>query len=149
MRVRKGSIMLQCSDIQAARNFYTTHLDLEVNADLGWFVGLQQASPKREDPEKTGQTEALFQMSLCEAGHSFVPEAVRGPTAGLVLALEVERAAPWMERWRGAGVTLLSDLIDEPWGQRHFFAAAPDGVALDVFEWIPPDAAWMKAHGFG
>ena len=139
MQFQRCSVMLLCSDVAAARDYYIQHLDLEVNADIGWFVGLQ----RRDRPRET------FELSLCEAGHSSIPAALeRTSTRGLVLAFEVEDVGVAVERFEAADVPILARPVDEPWGQRHFFAAAPDGVALDIFQSIEPDPAWMKTNGF-
>jgi len=47
---------------------------------------------------------------------------------------------------RDAGVTMVSDLVDEPYGQRHFFCHDHDGVLIDVVERIPVDEAWLEAE---
>lgn len=139
MNFQRFSMMLLCSDVPAARDFYVQHLALEVNADIGWFVGLQRPGRPRE----------AFELSLCEKGHVSVPETLRrGPTEGLVLAFEVESVDGVFEQLQAAGVCILAEPVDEPWGQRHFFAAAPDGVALDVFQSCAADAEWMKQNGF-
>ncbi len=139
MQFQRCAMMLLCSDVQAARDFYVQHLDLEVNADIGWFVGLQ----RRDRPRET------FELSLCEAGHPSIPPAFDGTaTRGLVLAFEVESVDAVFEHLEAASVPILARPKDEPWGQRHFFAAAPDGVALDIFQPCQPDPAWMRENGF-
>ena len=139
MQFQRWALMLLCSDVHAARDFYVQHLDLEVNADIGWFVGLQRRDRPRE----------AFELSLCEAGHASIPPALdRKPTRGLVLAFEVDNVDAAFEQLEAANIPILARPKDEPWGQRHFFAAAPDGVALDIFQSCEPDPAWMKENGF-
>ena len=138
MHFHRHSTMLLCSSVSASSRFYQQHLGLEVNADLGWFVGLQRRDRSVE----------AFELSLCDAAHASVPEALRRPSDGIVLAFQVDDATAVRDRWIAAGVPILSELVDEPWGQRHFYAAAPDGVALDVFQECAPDATWMRENGF-
>jgi len=138
MHFHRNAVMLICSDMEQSKAFYTRHLGLEINADIGWFVGLQKIDRPREE----------FEMSLCETGHSSLPQAINRPTDGLVLAFEVDDVDKTFAAFQDAGVEILAELVNEPWGQRHFFAAAPDGVALDIFQNCPPDPEWMKAHGF-
>ncbi|MEM9072656.1 MAG: VOC family protein, partial [Myxococcota bacterium] len=88
-----------------------------------------------------------FELSLCDAAHEFVPASAREPSA-VILALGVDDVTARAEELESEGVAMLSAMEDEPWGQRHIFVQAPDGVALDLFELIPPDPTWMKAHGF-
>lgn len=131
-------MMLLCADVAQARDFYVKHLDLEINADLGWFVGLQQRGKSRD----------VFELSLCEAGHKSLPAQMSQPTSGLVFAIDVGDVSRFLTNLQVANVAILSEVVDEPWGQRHFFAAAPDGVILDIFEPIPPDMDWLKQNGF-
>ena len=137
MQFSRHSNMLLCSDVAAATAFYVQHLGLKVSADLGWFVGLEHPDGRER-----------YEMSLCHAQHDFVPAALRAPAAGLMLAFQVDDADDALVQLRSAGVPVLTDICDEPWGQRHFIAQAPDGVALDVFHLVPPDMEWMKQHGF-
>ena len=90
-----------------------------------------------------------------------------GPLAGVPIALKdnlVTRGVPtscasrilagWVppydatvvQRLRAAGVSLVTDIVDEPYGQRHFFCHDVDGVLIDVIERIPIDPAWLKAE---
>jgi hypothetical protein len=43
-------------------------------------------------------------------------------------------------------VPIVVEMVDEPYGQRHFFCADPGGVLIDVIQTIPPDPAWLKAN---
>ena len=125
-------MMLLCSHVPTAKAFYIRHLGLEVTADVGWFVGLV-------GPEQPGRT---FELSLCAADHSSVPPPLRSPTQGLILAFEVDDVHASCLQMKAQGVTILAEPVDERWGQRHFFAAAPDGVALDIFQTIAVDPVW-------
>ncbi len=138
MKFSRFAPMLLCSDISATKAYYVECLELQVNADIGWFVGLQKPP---------GQLPA-FEMSLCTADHSSLPPDCRSPSQGLVLAFEVADLEGSLQTLKEQKVTILEEPRDELWGQRHFFAAAPDGVVLDIFTSIPPDPEWMKAHGF-
>jgi uncharacterized glyoxalase superfamily protein PhnB len=77
------------------------------------------------------------------------PGGVPGWRHGLVLAFRVADAAAEEARLRGAGVDIVAPVRDEPWGQRHFFAADPGGVLIDVVETIEPSPEWMAEHGLG
>ena len=138
MQFNRFALMLQCTDMAVSKAFYTECLGLRVNADIGWFVGLEH--PHRPH--------VSFELSLCEAGHESIPASLRRPSDGVVLAFEVTDVDAVRDNLVNGQVSLLSDTKDEPWGQRHFFAQAPDGVALDIFQLIPPDPVWMKANGF-
>lgn len=138
MQIDRFSPMILCADVAAARDFYTAFLGLRVNADLGWFVGLEL----RDGEDVT------LELSLCAADHDSVPAPMRETARGLVIAIGSSGVDSVCEDWRARGVEILLEPVSEPWGQRHFYARAPDGVCVDVFEPCPPDPAWMQAHGF-
>jgi uncharacterized glyoxalase superfamily protein PhnB len=80
-------------------------------------------------------------------GHESVPEGYRPrETAGLMYGLVVEDAAAEAKRLSEAGVELVTPVVDEVYGQRHFSVADPDGVLLDVIEMIPVDPEWAAAN---
>lgn len=137
MIFRRISNMLLCSDVATARDFYVRTLGLSVNADIGWFVGMERETP-------TGH----FELSLCAAGHATLSARASGTTQGLIMAFEVDDTRALAEELRADGATILEEPKDEPWGQRHFFVAAPDGVVLDFFEMTTPDPQWLKDNGF-
>lgn len=138
MQFSKHVPMLLCSNVPEAAHFYRTHLGLAVTADIGWFVSMT-----KEDMQPP------FELSLCASDHDTVPREIRMPASGTVLAFMVDDVKSVYARFVNEGLGLLTDVLDEPWGQRHFYVAAPDGVALDIFQPISPDPAWMTAHGFG
>ncbi|WP_329044322.1 hypothetical protein OG738_24315 [Amycolatopsis sp. NBC_01488] len=68
------------------------------------------------------------------------------PTSGLSFGLVVEDAAAEAKRLTEAGVDLVTPVVDEVYGQRHFSVADPNGVLLDVIEMIAPDPDWAAAN---
>jgi uncharacterized glyoxalase superfamily protein PhnB len=76
-----------------------------------------------------------------------VPDGFEDRARGVVLAFRVTDAHAEEARLREGGATIVTPMRDEPWGQRHFIAADPDGVLIDVVQTIPPPPEWMDAHG--
>ena len=137
MQFTKHSVGLLSADLPAARDFYVQHLGLTASADLGWFVNLERKGDGVD-----------FEMWLVDKDHEFTPLSRRAASAGTMLALQVDDCDATCETLRGAGVEILAEPVDEPWGQRHFIAAAPDGVMLDIYHMVPPDMQWLRDHGF-
>ncbi|NRA67428.1 MAG: VOC family protein [Pseudobacteriovorax sp.] len=138
MEWNRFAIMLICSDVDKAKDFYVNHLGLTINSDIGWFVGLELEN------KKIGRLE----LSLCQEGHPSLPKQNAQASKGVVLALGTEDVNQVFESFQNKDIPILSELKDEPWGQRHFFAEGPDGVSLDIFQLIEPDPKWMKENGF-
>jgi catechol 2,3-dioxygenase-like lactoylglutathione lyase family enzyme len=139
MQFSKHVSMLLSSDVSQAKTFYCDVLGMSVAVDIGWFVSLKKDIDSQGTP---------FELSICAADHPSMPAAIRTPAAGTVLTFQVDDVNNVFEDLSQTGIEMLSDVRDEPWGQRHFYAAAPDGVALDIFQFIDPDPEWMKSHGF-
>ena len=138
MEIGRNATMLLCSNVEQSRKYLETALGLSPKTDLGWFVNF--TSDDGDPP--------TFELSLCACEHESVPVSVRHPSDGVVLAFQVADADAEQARFVECGLPILAEVKTEPWGQRHFFAQAPDGVVLDIFALVPPDPEWMKAHGF-
>ena len=64
----------------------------------------------------------------------------------MVLSFYVEDAAGEQARLEAAGVPIVQPLKDEVFGQRHFIAADPNGILIDIITPIAPDPEWLKAN---
>lgn len=123
----KGTYPVLCSEkIGESREFYVQHFGFNVVFDSDWYVSLRHS----ERPE--------FELALLDATHETLPDGYREPVAGLLLNFEVSDVDAEYERLIGnAGLPVLLDLRDEPFGQRHFITADPNGIMIDVITPIP------------
>ncbi|CRK58974.1 Glyoxalase/Bleomycin resistance protein/dioxygenase domain [Alloactinosynnema sp. L-07] len=136
MRFTKFATAVLVDDVATARDFLVAHVGMKVTVDLGWYVDFGHES----DPS--------FTFDLIQSDHESTPAALRGRSvAGTFLALMVEDAKAEEDRLREAGAEIIAECVDEPWGQRHFFAAVPGGLVLDILQMIEPDPAWLAANG--
>lgn len=126
--------LLQVADPVRTADFYREHLGFTTVFDSDWYVHLRAPNSAHE-------------LALIDYRHETIPEAARRPTSGLMLSFEVEDAGLMAERFQAAGVTVVQALRDEVFGQRHFIAADPNGLLLDVITPIEPDADWLAAQG--
>ncbi|MEV6288763.1 VOC family protein [Kribbella sp. NPDC051770] len=114
--------------------FYADHFDLQVTVDLGWFICLRRG-------------DAAWELAISERGHASVPAAVSALTESTnVFGFVVDDADKLAARLVEAGVELASELVTEPWGQRHFFVRDPEGTWLDVIQLVAPDPEWIAAN---
>jgi len=114
--------------------FYQQHLDLQLTLDLGWFLTLRRG-------------EADWEIAICQRGHATVPAAVSQLTESTnVFGFVVEDADKVAQSLTEAGVKLETELVTEPFGQRHFFVRDPEGTWLDVIQLVAPDPAWLAAN---
>lgn len=126
--------LLQVPDVEATARFYETRLGFSRIFSSDWYVQLRAAS---DHP---------FEIAIIAQDHDSIPEPARGPSRNVILSFYVEDAAAEHARLAAAEVTIVQPLRDEVFGQRHFIAADPDGILIDVITPIAPDPEWLAAH---
>ncbi|MFB2553077.1 VOC family protein [Ensifer soli] len=126
--------VIMTADVAGTVAFYRSHFAFEALFESDWYVHLQSA----EDEKVT--------LAVLDYRHETVPEAGRKPVTGLLLNFEVEDPDAVHARLEAAGVPILKDLCDEDFGQRHFIAADPNGVMIDVIKPIPPSPAFAAMY---
>jgi catechol 2,3-dioxygenase-like lactoylglutathione lyase family enzyme len=119
--------VLMTHDVAATSAFYARHFGMRPLFEAEWYVHLQSAD------------DAHVNLGIVAADHPSVPEPARGRGAGgLLINFEVDDADAAYERLRAQGLPMLQELRDEPFGQRHFITADPNGVLIDVIKPIAP-----------
>ncbi|WP_309665553.1 VOC family protein [Tabrizicola sp.] len=126
--------VLLSADVPAAAAFYCDHFHFTPLFTADWYVHLQST----EDP--------AINLALVAQDHETIPAPARGKTGGVILNFEVADPDAHHARLKAAGLTILLPLRDEAFGQRHFIAAAPDGVLIDVIRPIPPSADFAAQY---
>ena len=134
MKMLNAYPLLQVEDVAATAAFYQTHLGFAPVFDSDWYVHMRSTAKEH------------IELAVIAYDHQTIPEIGRMPTAGLILSFEVEDAGAEYERLRSAGVVIAQPLRDEVFGQRHFIAADPNGVLLDIITPIEPDANWLASQ---
>lgn len=134
MQMRSLYPLLQVADVDSTARFYETHLGFVRVFSSDWYVHLRSPA------------EAVYELAVIAQDHDTIPPSGRGSTTNLILSFEVEDAAVEHARFAAAGITIAQPLRDEVFGQRHFIAADPNGVLLDIITPIDPDPAWLAAQ---
>jgi uncharacterized glyoxalase superfamily protein PhnB len=114
-RVIHGIIV---KDVEAAKAFYTEHLDARVIFDAGWYVSLRIGG--REGPE------VAFAVPHHDQDRSISPGT-------LSLYVEVDDADAAHLKVSRTGAPIDSPPSDKPWGDRSFMLSDPNGVRVYVF----------------
>jgi len=125
--------LLQVTDVTGTADFYRTNFGFTTVFASDWYVQLRAPNSAHE-------------LAIIDYTHDSIPRTGRVPTAGLILSFEVDDAAAQAARFAKAGITIAQDLRDEGFGQRHFIAADPNGILLDVITPIAPDPEWLAAQ---
>ncbi len=58
--------------------------------------------------------------------------------AGLILAFNVTDLEFEERRLREEGVIITMPLLEEPWGERLFQVTDPNGIIVQLVEWVTP-----------
>ncbi|WP_410658069.1 VOC family protein [Amycolatopsis sp. lyj-112] len=135
MRINGFGACALVDDIAETTAWWKRHLQLTVTIELEWFSSLNVGVPG-------------YEMSFVKRGHESTPEPWRTQaTAGSMVGLMVADAAAEYERLRGEGVKIVKELVDEEFGQRHFYIEDLNGFLIDIIEQIPPSPEWLAANG--
>lgn len=134
MRATQYYPVIQTDDVEGTAEFYKTHFRFRAAFDCGWYVHLQSS----EDD--------TVNLGIVRHDHDTVPEASRGTkAAGFLLNFETDDVDAEYERALAAGLGIHVPLRDEPFGQRHFITADPNGILIDIVKPIPPSPEFL-AH---
>ena len=126
--------LIQVRDVAATAAFYIQHFGFTPVFESDWYVQLRGGDRQNE-------------LAIIGFDHESIPPAGRQPTSGLILSFEAADAAADAVRLADAGVPIVQALRDEVFGQRHFIAADPNGIFVDVITPIEPDPDWLAQQG--
>ena len=126
MQVTSSAVSLTVDDVEASAAFLTTHFGYkEVMAAEGF------ASLQRDD--------AAMDVIFLRRGIEVLPEGFRDRhAAGIIVALVVTDLAAEEARLGADGVAITMPLREEPWGERLFQVTDPNGVIVQLVEWVTP-----------
>lgn len=129
MNIIATTVSLTVDDVAASSAFFATHLGFrEVITDHG-FVSLA-----RDD--------AASDVVLLVCGSEVLPDKQRYERpAGMILAFTVTGLEAEYRRLQREGANITMALRDEPWGERLVQLTDPNGVVVQLVEWIAPAGA--------
>lgn len=125
MRVTASAISLNVSDERASAEFAMRHFGFVEAMAAEGFISLS-----RED--------VGFNLIFLRTGlETFKPDSLRGHSAdGLLVAFVVDNIDAEYERLQREGVTFATPIQTEPWGERFFQVADPNGVVIQLVQWM-------------
>ena len=116
-----ASVRYVVDDVQAAIDFYTEHLG---------FTVLSHPAPPFADVVR-GHLRVLLSGPPSSGARATPPDA-SGPGRNRI-HLVVDDLDEHLERFRAAGVSLRSEVVEGP-GGRQFLVADPSGNLVEIFE---------------
>lgn len=129
MKITASAISLNVDDPNASAEFAIRHFGFEEEMSSDGFVAI-------------GRPDAGFRIAYLRTGlESFKPEAMRGHRAdGLLVAFVVDDIDEQYDRIKAEGAPIATPIETEPWGERYFQVSDPNGVILQLVQWVeePP-----------
>ncbi len=125
MQITGSAISLNVDDVTASATFVKQHFGFKEDMSADGFVSLS-----RKD--------AGFNLIFLRTGlESFKPTQMRGHRAdGLLVVFVVDDIDAEYARLQAEGVAIATPIETEPWGERFFQVADPNGVIIQLVQWI-------------
>ncbi|BDA66930.1 Glyoxalase/Bleomycin resistance protein/dioxygenase domain [Calothrix sp. PCC 7716] len=125
MRITSSAISLNVNDVTASADFVKQHFGFNEEMSADGFVSLS-----RQD--------AGFNLIFLQTGlKSFKPIHMRGRSAdGLLIVFVVDNIDGEYERLLSEGVTIVTPIETESWGERYFQVKDPNGVIIQLVQWM-------------
>ncbi|CBN55424.1 MULTISPECIES: VOC family protein [Kamptonema] len=125
MQITASAISLNVDDVTASATFVKQHFGFSEDMSADGFVSLS-----RKD--------AGFNLIFLRTGlESFKPTQMRGHRAdGLLVVFVVDDIDGEYVRLQAEGVAIATPIETEPWGERFFQVADPNGVIIQLVQWI-------------
>ncbi|WP_160051676.1 VOC family protein [Nocardiopsis sp. FR26] len=135
MDIRLVGLAVLCDDPGAGAGWFTEHFGFEVGVDLGWYLNTQH----RDHPK--------LSIDFVLRDHPSTHEVLRSEKGNSLIAFLVPDADAEERRLRAAGLEVVMPLVSEPWGQRRFQVAGPEGLHVEIVQRVAPDPQWMRDNG--
>lgn len=124
MRITETALSLNVPDVEASASWVQEHLGFTVAMAADGFCSLQHP-------------EAGFQLIYLRTGlPTFKPAAAAGRADGLLVVFTVDDIDADYARLVEAGVEVVTPIETEPWGERYFQMADPNGVVYQLVQWL-------------
>lgn len=125
MKITATAVCLTVDDVAASAGFLTRHFGFREVMAADGFVSLG-----REDTAN---------VIFLRRGIEVLPEDLRDRYAsGVIVAFTVTDLEAEYARLRDEGVAITLPLREEPWGERLFQVTDPNGVVIELVDWVTP-----------
>jgi uncharacterized glyoxalase superfamily protein PhnB len=125
MQITSSAISLNVDDVTVSATFVKQHFGFNEDMSADGFVSLS-----RQD--------AGFNLIFLQTGlESFKPTHMRGHRAdGLLIVFVVNDINGEYSRLQQEEAPIITPLETEPWGERFFQVKDPNGVIIQLVEWV-------------
>lgn len=141
MNITRSAISINVPDVTRSAEFVTRHFGFTEQMAADGFTSLAR--------EGVG-----FNLIFLETGlATFKPAGIAGNAGeGLLVVFVVEEIDAEYDRLRGEGAQVVTPIETEPWGERYFQVADPNGIIYQLVQWVrepgdDPSGDSMAAQG--
>jgi uncharacterized glyoxalase superfamily protein PhnB len=126
MKITQSAISLNVANVTTSAEFLKTHFGFVESMNVPDTV----VSLIRED--------AGFNLIYLRTGiETFKPTKIAGQSGeGLLIVFVVENIDADYERLRSENVPIVTPIETEPWGERYFQVEDPNGIIIQLVQWI-------------
>lgn len=130
MKITASAISLNVDDVNASAEFVKQHFGFIEEMSADGFVSLS-----RQD--------VGFNLIFLRTGlETFKPVSMRGHRAdGLLIVFVVDNVDAEYARLKAEGATITTLIETESWGERFFQVTDPNGVVIQLVQWITESVA--------
>ncbi|WP_375743135.1 VOC family protein [Corallococcus interemptor] len=125
MRVTASAVSLNVDDVEASASFLKRHFGFTEAMSADGFVSLSRP-------------DVGFNVIYLRTGlKTLKPESLKTRRAdGLIVAFVVDDIDAEYARIQAEGVSILTPIETEPWGERYFQVADANGVIVQLVQWM-------------
>ncbi len=124
MTITASAISLNVDDPEASAAFVRDHFGFQQEMAADGFVSLSRP-------------DAGFNLIYLRTGlPTFKPASAAGHADGLLVAFVVDDIDGEYERIQREGVEITTPIETEEWGERYFQVTDPNGVVLQLVQWM-------------
>jgi uncharacterized glyoxalase superfamily protein PhnB len=125
MQITRAAVSLNVADVPASAEFLSKHFGFTEEMAADGFASLARPD--------AGMNVIYLRTGLA----TLEPEVLKHQAAaGVIVAFVVTDIDAEYERVRAAGVEITTPLRTEPWGERFFQVTDPNGVVLQLVQWV-------------
>jgi predicted enzyme related to lactoylglutathione lyase len=125
MKITASALSLNVEDVTTSANFVKQYFGFSEEMSAEGFVSLSRP-------------DAGFNIIFLKIGlETFKPIHMRGHRAdGLLIAFVVDNIDREYARLQSEGVAITTPIETEPWGERFFQVTDPNGVVIQLVQWM-------------
>lgn len=131
MQITSSALSLNVADPVASATFVVDHFGFTEDMAADGFVSLSRP-------------DAGFNLIYLRTGlGTFKPERIAGDAGtGTLVVFVVDSIAAIdaeYQRLQDEGVDIVTPIETEPWGERYFQVADPNGIVIQLVAWLPAE----------